>query len=191
MGRKVSPEYTNPIDHILLTFVETTNPLFHKLKFTPNMLTTLSLFFELLFIYYYYHQDYTKSAISFGLGYLFDCYDGNYARTYNMQSDFGDKYDHFTDIFTIIALLFLVLTNKNIKRETKIVFMIINSVLAIISYYNLSCQDVYCDEDSNCETSMFFIKFCNNPKNMRYTKYFDCGSLILFNTILIALTNYL
>jgi phosphatidylserine synthase len=125
------------------------------------------------------------------LGYLFDCYDGNFARTYNMESEFGDKFDHFTDIFTIIALLYLVLSDKNISKETKITFMIINTILAIITFYNLGCQDSYCEENTGCETSNFFIKSCDNVNDLRYTRYFGCGSLALFNTIVIALTKYL
>lgn len=43
---------------------------------------------------YIYVEKYKIGTILYYIGYFFDCMDGNYARTYKMTSDFGDKYDH-------------------------------------------------------------------------------------------------
>lgn len=192
-GIKVSKEYVNPIDLVIAqNIMEPVNPYLHELNFTPNMLTTFSLIFEVMFIYYYCCKRYTLAALCFWLGYLFDCFDGNYARTYKMETDFGDKYDHFTDLFTVISYVYLVLTNSDIRKESKVMFCVVNIFLAILCHQHMSCQDSYCNNNNTCETSSFFShKKCLDHNKMRYTKFFGSGTLALFNTMVILFTNYL
>ena len=52
-SRKIPREYDNPIDNILVDLSEFLNPYFHRLNFTPNMITTLSL---ILNTFYHYHD---------------------------------------------------------------------------------------------------------------------------------------
>lgn len=90
--RKVPREYENPIENLLLDLADAINPLFKSLKFTPNGLTTLSILFGMASVYYLYNYDLSRFTIFYILCYFFDVADGNYARTYNMVSDFGGKY---------------------------------------------------------------------------------------------------
>ena len=41
--RKIDNSIECPVDNFLYTIVEILDPIFYKLKFTPNMITTLSL----------------------------------------------------------------------------------------------------------------------------------------------------
>ena len=47
-GRKIIRKYENPIDNLLLDIAIPMNTFLYKLKFTPNMLTTISLLLSLL-----------------------------------------------------------------------------------------------------------------------------------------------
>jgi len=47
----------------------------------------------------YEENQFALSAFSYLISYMFDCWDGYYARKYNMESKFGDYYDHVSDMF--------------------------------------------------------------------------------------------
>lgn len=53
--RKIPEEAENPIDNVLISFSDYLCPFFKKMNFIPNGITTLSLFFGLLSIYYLYY----------------------------------------------------------------------------------------------------------------------------------------
>lgn len=91
------------------------NPYFYNLGFTPNMLTALSFIFTLLSMTMFY-KDYRILAMIFYLvNFYFDCADGIFARTYKMESDYGDFLDHFTDLIGMLLLiLILYIKNKNL-----------------------------------------------------------------------------
>ena len=109
-GRKIPPELQTYIDNVLLDGAYVLNPIFNRMGFTPNGITTLSLISGLMCVYFYYHKQYLASAICWMISYFFDCQDGNYARRYNMQSKFGDYYDHIKDnlVFGIFLVLFFI-----------------------------------------------------------------------------------
>ena len=96
--RKLPPEMEHPIDNLNINIGASLSPYFKNLNFTPNTLTTISLITGLLSVYYYTQQNYIYSAILFYISYMFDCWDGYYARRYQMISKFGDKYDHIKDV---------------------------------------------------------------------------------------------
>ena len=62
-GRKIPAEYDNPIDNVILDFVEVMNPFYKKLGFTPNILTTFSVIFSVLSIFFYVKRKYVLSSI--------------------------------------------------------------------------------------------------------------------------------
>ena len=51
-GRKIPPEFENPIDNILISIAIQLNPVFHKLQLTPNHLTTISILFGIASAYH-------------------------------------------------------------------------------------------------------------------------------------------
>ena len=54
MVRKLKEHHENPIDNIIYIIVEILDPIFYRLNFTPNIITTLSLITGLLSGYYFY-----------------------------------------------------------------------------------------------------------------------------------------
>ena len=47
-SRKLPSKYENPVDLFFITIAEAINPIFYKIGFTANGITTLSLIFGLI-----------------------------------------------------------------------------------------------------------------------------------------------
>ena len=171
-GRKLKEEYENPIDNILIKFSIYIGKILSQFPiFTPNVFTTLSLIISIVGTYYVYNKSYKLGAILIFIGYFFDCLDGNFARAYNMVTDFGDKYDHISDIVKFILLL-LVFIFAKLKKNTKILLVIVN-LLFIFSFIHLGCQEQY----SSQKTVLDYLKFlCSNKKNIVWTRYLGVGT---------------
>ena len=104
MSRKLKIEDENPIDNFVYDIVEILDPIFYRLNFTPNIITTLSLLTGLLSGYYFYKNNYICIPLWI-ISYILDCSDGYFARKYKMTSKFGDYYDHISDFIKITAIL--------------------------------------------------------------------------------------
>ena len=95
--RKIPRELENPIDNILIDLCEPISELFNRISLTPNHITTISMIFGFLSVFFLYKRIVIVAVILYFISYLFDCVDGYYARKYNMCSKFGDLYDHIKD----------------------------------------------------------------------------------------------
>src|SRR5271170_5115362 len=98
MSRKLPREIENPIDNMIVDFCDKLNPYMKEINIIPNHLTTLALICTCISFYYIYYDNFTLGALFFGIAYIFDCMDGNYARKYDMVTEFGDWYDHLVDL---------------------------------------------------------------------------------------------
>ena len=113
-GRKIPAHHEAIIDDFLISLCEPVSTRLNALSFTPNMITTIGLFFGILSIMCLLKKMYLLSILFLWICYWFDCLDGYYARKYKMETQFGDYYDHFRDIFvvgTLIVILLLKLTS--------------------------------------------------------------------------------
>lgn len=191
-SRKIPREYDNPIDNILIDIAEYLNPFFYKLNFSPNDITTLSLIFGLLMLYCYHKNLYIYAAILWLISYLFDCQDGNYARKYGLQTEFGDAYDHIKD-WSIFILLIVLFIQKKTSTKFKITSFIILSVLLFLSNIHVGCKEVYIKKNTDYENSTFLQLIsisCTNDKNLYITRHFGVGTLNLAIAIIILLHHF-
>ena len=102
-------------------------------------------------------KNYAISAILFFISYIFDCFDGFYARKYNMISNFGDLFDHFRDL-TINSVVYFLLFKKYWKLNTMqryLPFIVI--IIFVAMQIHIGCQEVY--YDSNVSGSKFLSIF--------------------------------
>lgn len=173
-GKKIEDKFENPIDILLIKISGMLNPLFYKLNFTPNMITTLSLLLSVYGIYMIYIGSYRVGAILYFIGYLFDCMDGNYARKYNMTSEFGDYYDHISDM-TKIFLLALCIYLIKIKSKTKIFFFLFTTIMFLLTLSHLGCQEHIKNKNDKSVLELFKV-LCKNSNYIYITKYFGCGT---------------
>jgi phosphatidylglycerophosphate synthase len=180
--RKIPCELENFIDNILISIVDTIQPVFYKLGFTPNILTTISLICWLFALYFFvndgiYYTFYTVLLII--LSYFFDCFDGHFARSYNMVTKFGDYYDHISDIFKSILFVYFICTVYTSKAYYVLPILFI---FLILSFMHLACQELYYNNTSD---TLSFLKYLciANKKNVNsvlgITRCFGCGTLHL------------
>ena len=182
-GKKIKPEHQDVIDNQLDKLVVLANPYFKSMNFTPNMITTLSLIFGLIALYFLNNNNSVLAGISYFISYFFDCQDGNYARTYNMCSKYGNLYDKISDFIVIFGIIYIVLKNK---YQSKFVYFtiicgIIISILCL-KYY-LKQDEYYYAIEKNNEHNV-------DMSSMKYLKYFGTGCAALYVTIAMIISGY-
>ena len=190
-GRKINRNYDNPIDNLLLDMAIPMNTFLYTLKFTPNMLTTISLLLSLLGSYSIFYKYYKIGALLLFIGYFFDCADGNFARKYNMVSKYGDYYDHISDSFKII-ILYVIILCSNLKFNNKVIFIIVNIVFIILSIIHLGCQEKIYNKNNSKSSTLDITKYlCINKDNIKYTRYFGCGTFFVVMCLYVGLIDYI
>jgi phosphatidylglycerophosphate synthase len=109
------------------------------------------------------------------MNYFCDCLDGYIARKYNMVTEFGDWYDHVTDLIGFISLLVLLYyTNNNI---IVIIPLIILSMLSMIQMNNQ--EKISNSSKSTTLDSMNGIIKYIPTINIKYSRYFGSGTFHL------------
>lgn len=192
--RKTPAELTGSIDNKILDFVEATSPYFKAMNFTPNMLTTLSLITGLASMYYFYYDNAIPATILYFLSYLFDCYDGFYARKYGMVTDFGDYYDHVKDVSIALIFFFIVYLKIGYLNKTEIiVFIIVGVVLLLLGTVHIGCQEVYYGKPHESHSLNSTMKLCPSQdkevatKVLRNIRQFSVGMFVIY---ILVLMNY-
>jgi len=189
--RKLESKYDGIIDNLISFFIPSHSKYLNNL--TPNQITTISVFFSILTIFFYYKKYYLIAGITFILSYIYDCLDGYHARRKNMITKKGDWYDHITDVL-FNNLIFLMIFNNFRKTKYLIYICIIFIFLLITTSIHFGCQEQIYKKKNKFKSTYFnsFISQCLNKKNpskiLQYSRYFSSGMLILYMTILILLT---
>lgn len=177
-GKKYNDCDENPLDVVLYNFaIKVTNPIFYKMKLTPNWLTSFGFIIGLISVYMLYIDKIYLSAGLWLLSYFFDCSDGAMARKYKMYSKFGKYYDQTVDIIkSFLLLLIFIIKTKNINVIVKIAAIL--TMFLITSYINDDClkKKYNVDEPSN---------LCSSSKNIQISKMFGMGTLNIVIILLI------
>ena len=198
--RKIPLQYESPIDQLLYyPSCIISKYLYWLLKKTnkdtyvkngANILTTISLILSLIGLYYIYIQKYTLGASLYFIGYLFDCCDGLYARTFNVSTQFGDHYDHISDIIKILGFYIILLTSS-ISKKNKIIFILINIITVPLGLWSFGCQQKLAkDNDSESYILDKLKGLCSNSNNIYYSRYFSSGSWQIIQFIFLIYLNY-
>lgn len=195
--RKIPEEFENPIDNYLIYVADYFNPIFRKLHFTPNILTTISLVLGLLSVHQFYKNNYIVAPILYFISYLFDVFDGHFARTYDMATNFGDYYDHISDIIKSILLFIVFMHNFS---NYKIFIIIMSIIFAILLNLHLGCQEQInesLNEGKELHNSMIGLgyskSFCPSEKAkdwIKTTRYFGCGTITVVIMIFMFMFGY-
>lgn len=193
---KIPFELENPFDIYYIKYGEKLYPLYRKLGFAPNHITFISSIFGVLSIKSYMNKQYSQSALTLLLMYMFDCQDGNYARKYNMVSNFGDYFDHVKDVIIFLIMIYMVYrTYREHNQHIQLITIII--LISIISVTHLGCQEIYYGNHEGSECLSITKTFCasktkNEARNtMQMTRYGGTGTLILVLCAYIFNVNYI
>ena len=179
-GRKIDRSMENPIDNILIDIsYHVGQAIKHIPYMSPNVITSLSLIVSLYAVYKIFNGFYMIGGILFFFGYFLDCLDGNFARSNNMVTDFGDYYDHISDQVKIIALIAVILVMK-IKVKTKAVFLCFGLILAFLSCVQIDCQEKNSVAPKSDTLSLLVGGLCPHKSYIYKSRYFGTGTSYLF-----------
>lgn len=182
--RKISTDIEGPIDNFIIDIVDHFSEYYKDLNYTPNVLTTYSLFFGILSSMLFYFNYNLLAASTFMIAYYFDCADGFYARKYDMVTKFGDMYDHVADVCKIM-LIYIIMYIKN-EQKFIMIFPII-FILTLSSLAHLGCQEMIYDKKESRSLDTLNNLCAGDPyRIMKYTRYISCGTMITTVALLIA-----
>lgn len=190
MVNKLSSKNECPIDVLLLGIIDNHLDLYHKYHITPNIVTTFSIISGILSAYNIYLHNFKLAALFFAIAYYFDCVDGKIARKFNQVTVFGDYYDHFGDIFKLAIVLYALYITNSIAFH-KIKYFILFLFIAMLIHFG--CQeklDEYKQYQKSQYLNIFTYLIPNNldpNKCIQYTKYFGCGTFMVFMIVIIAM----
>jgi phosphatidylglycerophosphate synthase len=179
-GRKVDSSIENPIDNFMIETSEILSPYFKSMNYTPNGITTISFIFGIAALYHLYYHDVYKFGVYFALSHLFDCLDGYYSRKYDMVTDIGDKYDHFTDLFVAISMVYIICSRYNVTDFP--ILIIVICLMTILGMMSVGCHEKITHADNKSGTLQIFD--CISPEReacltyTNYLKYFGAGTLV-------------
>jgi phosphatidylglycerophosphate synthase len=194
LSGKVHHSLEDPVSQLFYDISDQLSPHLHGLKISPNMVTLQRfIVFIIGFIYFFEKKMYRSAALIYMYAYFCDCLDGHLSRKYNMETTFGDYFDHITDIVTILISVYFIALTLN-ERYRWILFIIM--LILGISLLQTGCQERYL-EMANINKSEFRSKSarCLCPQSlvsnheiedvMEITKFFGPGTYHLFIMILI------
>lgn len=194
-GRKIAYHEENPFDNVIIDIAEWLNThVFRPLNYTPNMITTMSLFLGLFSATLFHYHYYILSVLFFITAYILDCADGNFARTYNMETRFGDYYDHISDISKIIALVVVVMLHP-LAKNIKVLFISGLAVFSLMSMVHLGCQEtIYNPNGSHKYDSLSSLKrLCGSSSEqgrqyIKYSRFVGVGTFMLYCCLIMIVT---
>jgi hypothetical protein len=120
-GRKIPPEFENPIDDKILDLCDSMISSCQKYKITPNFVTISRIIISLYVLYsLFFTCNIFEPIIGSAIFYIMDCLDGHLARSTNQVTIIGDYLDHYADMFYYLFILVYVLI-KQYDNKTYII----------------------------------------------------------------------
>jgi phosphatidylglycerophosphate synthase len=187
INSKLSIDFIHPIENFIdRMFTSVSEPL-KNTGHTPNILTTYSLISGILSIYFLKNNNNMYFGIFYFISFIFDCFDGRFARKYKMTSKIGDYYDHGKDI-CVLFLFFYFITNKFPVSSNKLSYFLA-FVLAMTSNIYQGCVQKFTKKPKKSlesESLDVLIYMCplEEKKNLRFLRFFGPSTGILYHIFL-------
>jgi phosphatidylglycerophosphate synthase len=183
-GKKVPDDCESPFDFIYINLAVITKPIYKKLGFSPNMITTLSIICSYFMYFYFRNEKYSYSALFLLFSYYFDCLDGNYARTYNMVTVSGDYYDHVSDIITLLLFIYGVYRSNATLNAKKLNYLIV-TIFSFLMLIHIGCiYNTYKNKNESPSLSIT-SRLCPDKSQIKNFRFFGVGTLITVIALLI------
>lgn len=208
--RKLPRDLECPFDNVYLDISEKAMPFLHRTGHTPNLITTYALICTIVSLVKLKEGSYAWWAFLFNLGYVFDCMDGYYARTFKMGSRFGDVYEHVRDVGGGIATFVTVWA---LYRPAPWWLYVTFGGLAFGSMQHIGCQQKYIQEKraeeleqqgreprpveklkEQKETLDNFVCLCPKRvparRSLKWTRWLGAGTITVASTIMVGFLHY-
>jgi len=148
---KTDSKNLHPMENASFELYKVLSPLMRKMHLTPNLLTTFSIAFSFICAYFIYKGKYVLSALFILLSYIFDVFDGAFAREYKMYSPFGKIYDHYSDIIMALVVLGVFYKYNPLRDKTKIGVFAVIAFLLTMTYVSQGCLSRVLEEEEEAE----------------------------------------
>ena len=200
LSGKVHGSLEDPLSQLFYDIADIISPSLHYSNITPNYVTTIrTLLMLFVFPFLFINKMYKSAAIVYILSYFGDCLDGHMSRKYNLETCFGDFYDHIADVLGFVVSIYLIIMNINEENNWIIVVILVVLLLSIVQ---VSCQERYLkmigiNKDSYTLNSISYmcpksiIEDDDIENTMNLTKFLGIGTYHLIMTILIWNFKYL
>lgn len=182
-GHKLSYDDMHGLTYIISKYlsIPVVDYLRNHYNLTPNHLTLISYLSGIMAIYCLIHRYLILYSFFIIIAVVFDYYDGIMARRYDMETEFGDIFDHYTDVFTFGGVLVVLLYNYKMYRyPLLLVFYLLYLLLVSLQ---IICMEVVYDSRNNrkvdAPTLKMMKKYCPNAKMVGNMRMIDHGSTIL------------
>lgn len=194
LSGKIHESLEDPISQTLYDISDLISPTFYDLGITPNIVTTTRLLMTFIgFIYFFQNEYYSTSAILFFVSYFGDCLDGHMARKYNLESNFGDYYDHLADAMYMFLSLYYISVNIHPEFDWLVIVLFI---LGIMSLVQIGCEERYLKlmkigkhsetlDGLSCLCPKSLIDDSELDDLMEFSRLIGIGTFILIVTIII------
>jgi phosphatidylglycerophosphate synthase len=191
---KIHGSLEDPFSQILYDISDLISPSLRSADITPNFITTVRFLMMLgMFPYFFCNKMYNMAAIVYMVSYFFDCLDGHMSRKYNLDTDFGDYYDHIADALSFILAMYFIAVTLSDDNKWIIVLIIFTGIMGMVQ---VSCQERYLKHvgsEKDSYTLNLFSNLCpasvihddDIEKTMDITKLFGMGTFQILITLLI------
>ena len=171
IGRKIPPEYENPIDNFLLELCDNHIKFCTDNNITPNNITLFRIVLGIVVIYRFnISNDIYIPTLGTFLFYWLDCLDGHLARSTNQVSILGDYLDHGADVIFLIALIISILYKKYTNKSDVLTVIIILLYLAMVHLGLQQKNYKVIKEEIKYENN---LTSCNNKIIITYMHFFS------------------
>ena len=148
-GNKLEFNQESYFNKGVYVIVKAIAPLFYRLGITPNMVTTISLYFCYQTIRLLYQKS-MWALFYYSIYIVMDYLDGYLARTYKQSTKFGDVYDHTRDIITNVILSYQLIMGSGRFHYLNAVFIMMTFGLSMASFgYQEHTYNKKCDTNHN------------------------------------------
>ena len=175
-----------PVEEFLYSHI---NPylgtfLHEKLKMTPNMITTLTLFASSAIGWNLINNNYYTACILILIRQILDSTDGFIARKYNLKSKFGEKYDIMSDtINQIVIFAILLYKGRRIISNNRCMFLLITGIVYFYINKVVDTRNECLKNKGYCadpDTKHYILK-STNVFSLYELSIVECMVLILFS----------
>jgi phosphatidylglycerophosphate synthase len=183
LGHKQSYDDMHGLTYIISKYlsIPVVDYLRTNYNLTPNHLTLISYLGGISAIYCLIHRYLILYSFFIIIAVVFDYYDGIMARRYNMETEFGNIFDHYTDVFTFVGVLLVLLHNYKMYRHP--LLLIFYLLYLLLVSLQIICMEVIYDSKTNrkvdASTLGVMKKYCPNAEIVKHATLIDHGSTII------------
>lgn len=192
-GRKIPSKFENPIDDKIIDLCDLLVESCYKNNITPNIITFIRIIISFFSLYYlFFTCNYIIPILGTIFFYFMDTLDGHLARSTNQVTVLGDYLDHGADcIYGLFIFIYLI--NKKYNYKIFIISSFLILVYILLVHFGLQQKNyriIIKKKNPNIKLekeTLDKLNYLHNlpPDEIRWTKYFGCGTFYLYILVLI------